>query len=87
MIVAKALELPVEIESLAEGGYLLSCADIIGCHAEGKTVGQALDNLYDVAGVLYELCQEKKLSFVTGHANISLADIVWKVAIPLAKAA
>jgi predicted RNase H-like HicB family nuclease len=87
MIATQALELPVKIESLAEGGYLASCVDIIGCHAEGKTVGQALDNLYDVARVIYELCQEKNLTFVTGHANIGLADIVWRVAIPLAKAA
>ncbi|GIK42801.1 MAG: hypothetical protein BroJett011_66340 [Chloroflexota bacterium] len=87
MIGTQPLELPVEIESLAEGGYLAFCADIVGCHAEGKTVGQALDNLYGVARVIYELSQEKNLTFVTGHAHIGLDDIVWKVAIPLAKAA
>lgn len=63
MTVKQLLELPVEIETLTEGGYLASCADIMGCHAEGKTVGQALDNLYDVARVICELCQEKKFNF------------------------
>lgn len=87
MIVTQLLELPVEIEPLAEGGYLVSCADMVGCHTEGKTVGQALDNLYDIARVIYELCREKNLTFVAGHAHIGLDDIVWKVAIPLAKAA
>jgi predicted RNase H-like HicB family nuclease len=46
--VTQTLELPVEIEVLTEGGYLALCPDISGCHAEGKTIGQALDNLQDI---------------------------------------
>jgi predicted RNase H-like HicB family nuclease len=85
--VRQPFELPVEIEALAEGGYLAFCADIAGCHAEGKTIGQALDNLRDVTQVIYELCQEKKLIFVTDHPEIGLNDIIWKVEIPLVEAA
>lgn len=80
------LELPVEIEILAEGGYLALCPDITGCHAEGKTMGQALDNLRDVARVIYELCQDQGLVFVTNHPEAKLHDIVWKAEIPLAEA-
>lgn len=83
----KRIELPIEIETLTEGGVLALCPDIKGCHAEGKTIGQALDNLRDVARGIYELCQEKNLVFVSGHPNIGLKDIVWKVDIPLAEAA
>jgi len=81
------LELPVTIELLAEGGYLAQCPKISGCHAEGKTIEQALDNLRDVTRVIYELCQEQNLIFVTDHPEIELDDIVWKVDIPLAEAA
>jgi predicted RNase H-like HicB family nuclease len=87
MIMAQRLELVVEIEPLAEGGYLALCPDIPGCHAEGKTVGEALDHLRDVVQVIYELCQEQGLVFVPAHPEATLNDIVWKVNIPLAEAA
>ena len=50
--------LPVEVESLDEGGFFASCSLIQGCHAEGKTLTEALDNLQDVASVLLELIRE-----------------------------
>lgn len=81
------LELSVTIELLAEGGYLAQCPKISGCHAEGKTIGQALDNLRDVTRVIYELCQKQNLVFVTDHPEIELDDIIWKVDIPLAEVA
>ena len=71
----QTVELPVKIEALEEGGYLASCSDIAGCHAEGKTMGQALDNLRDVARVIYQLCQERQLVFVTGHPEIEFDDL------------
>jgi hypothetical protein len=37
--------LSIEIELLEEGVYLASCPAIQGCHAEGRTIGEALDNL------------------------------------------
>lgn len=36
-------------------GYLAVCPDLQGCHAEGDTVGTAIDNLQDVARTLLEL--------------------------------
>ncbi len=84
---AQNLELPVKIEFLTEGGYLAFCHDIAGCHAEGKTIGQALDNLRDVTRVIYELCQEQDLVFVIDQPEIELNDIIWRVEIPLAEAA
>jgi predicted RNase H-like HicB family nuclease len=66
------LELPVTIEPLAEWEYLAQCPKISGCHADGKTIGQALDNLRDVTRVIYELCQEQNLIFVKDHPEIEL---------------
>jgi len=59
--------LPVQIELLEEGIYLASCPAIQGCHAEGRTIGEALDNLRSVAQTIYELCREKGLPFITGR--------------------
>jgi len=56
------LVIPVEIEALEEGGYLAVCDAIQGCHAEGDSVAEALENLEDVARVLLELRREDGLS-------------------------
>ena len=55
------LVIPVEIEALEEGGYLAVCDAIQGCHAEGDSVAEALENLEDVARVLLELRREDGL--------------------------
>jgi len=67
--------LPVEIKRLEEGLYLASCPAIQGCHAEGRTIGEALDNLQSVAKVIYELCKEKGLPFITGAPDVPLQKI------------
>ena len=53
--------LRAEVEPLEEGGYLATCPDLQGCHAEGDTVAEALANVEDVARVIIELCLEKGL--------------------------
>lgn len=58
--------LPVEIQPLEEGGYLAICPIIQGCHAEGKTIAEALDNIEDVAKILLELCIEDNLPLPEG---------------------
>jgi predicted RNase H-like HicB family nuclease len=45
----------VDVEPLEEGGYMAVCESIQGCRAEGHTVGEALENLEDVARILLEL--------------------------------
>jgi len=50
--------LPVEVESLEDGRYLAVCDPIQGCHAEGDTVAEALENLEDAARILLELQKE-----------------------------
>ena len=51
-------KLPVEIRLLEEGGYLAVCPVLQGCHAEGNTIAEAMDNVQDVARVLLELMAE-----------------------------
>ena len=78
-----AYRLPVEIEFLEEELYLASCPAIQGCHAEGRTIGEALDNLQSVAQVIYNLCREKGLPFITDLVESQPEAIVWQIELPL----
>lgn len=60
------LLIPVQTEPLEEGGYLAVCEAIQGCHAEGETVAEALDNLEDIARILLELRREGGLPLPEG---------------------
>ncbi len=58
----KALnEKRIEIQPLEEGGYLAVWPPLQGCHAEGQTIAEAIDNLRDVTRVLLELRAEDGL--------------------------
>lgn len=48
-------KLPIEIESLDDGRFLAKCLLIQGCHAEGSTIPETIDNLEDIARQLLEL--------------------------------
>ena len=47
--------LPIEVEPLETGRYLAVCPAVQGCHAEGDTIAEAIENLEDVARQLLEL--------------------------------
>ena len=68
--------LKVEVEPLEEGGYLASCPDLQGCHAEGDTVAEALENIEDVAHVIIGLCIEEDLPLPPELAGIRKVPIV-----------
>lgn len=50
--------LPAEVEALNDGRFLAYSEAIEGCHAEGDTLAEALDNLQDVARALLETMTE-----------------------------
>ena len=62
--------LKVEVEPLEEGGYLASCPDLQGCHAEGDTIAEALEIIEDVARIIMELCIEDGLPLPPELAGI-----------------
>jgi len=39
---------PINIEPCEEGGYFAECPLLQGCHAEGETYGEVIDNIHDV---------------------------------------
>ena len=70
------LVIPVDVEPLEEGGYLAICEAIQGCHAEGETVAEALENLEDVARILLELRREDGLPLPEGLERLAPGAII-----------
>lgn len=44
----QTLIFPVNIEPCEEGGFFADCPVLQGCHAEGETYGEVIDNISDV---------------------------------------
>jgi predicted RNase H-like HicB family nuclease len=57
----KEVAIPVRIEPLEDGWHLAICDVIQGCHAEGETIPEVLENIEDVARIILELQREKGL--------------------------
>lgn len=56
------LLLDLVVRPMEDGpGFLAVCPGLQGCHAEGATLGAAIDNVQDVARVILELRREKGL--------------------------
>ncbi len=61
------MRVPVEVRAQEDGpGYLAVCPVIPGCHAEGESIGQAIDNLTDVACTLLEIMREDGTAITVG---------------------
>lgn len=51
----KILLYPVVIEACEEGGYFADCPLLQGCHAEGKTYAEVIENIEDVINLHIEV--------------------------------
>ena len=47
-------QVPVIVEPLEEGGYYAECPILPGCHVEGETYLEALENLEDIIRIHIE---------------------------------
>ena len=72
----------VVIEPLEEGGFFASCPTLQGCHAEGETYGEAIDNIRDVIKAHVEL--RKKHGEVIPHIRIGKhSDLNVQIPVPI----
>jgi len=55
----KKYHFPVIVETDEDGIYIVSCPTFKGCHADGKTIDEALDNLKEVI----EMCLEEEPAY------------------------
>lgn len=62
----------VEVERLEEGRFLAACPALQGCHAEGDSVAEALDNLEDVARIHIQLSLEKGDDYELRHKHMAI---------------
>jgi len=79
---SKILLYPVVIESCEEGGYFVDCPVLQGCHAEGDSYAEAIENIEDVIKAHIAIRREHK-EFVPGvtlkehqRVNFSLPILV-----------
>jgi len=54
----KKYHFPVVVETDEDGIYIVSCPTFKGCHADGKTIDEAMENLKEVI----EMCLEEEES-------------------------
>lgn len=48
-------QLPVDIARLPNGDFVASCSAVDGCHAEGRTIGEAGDHMEEIARAIVDM--------------------------------
>jgi len=83
--VGKRYVVAVEVEPLDEGGYLAVCTSIPGCHAEGVSVAEAIQNVQGVAQAMLEFRLEKGLGLPDGlqEAQAGPTEVRAQVVVPV----
>ena len=66
----KTLLYPILLECMEEGGYYAECPVLQGCHVEGATYAEAMENLEDAIRVVLQSYQELNLP----HPSIPAID-------------
>lgn len=51
---------PVQIEICEDSGYFANCSLLQGCHAEGATYSEVIENIQDVIKAHLEIRKEQK---------------------------
>ena len=74
---------PITVEPCEEGGFFAYCSSLQGCHAEGDTFGQAIDNIREVIKLHIEARKNSKLPLSSIILNSS-ADVKMELAVPVA---
>lgn len=58
---AKVNIYPIVVEPCEEGGFFASCPSLQGCHADGETYGEAIDNIREVIAMHVSARRKSKL--------------------------
>jgi len=54
------MKFKVILEEAEEGGYIVSCPALPGCHSQGETIEEALENIKEaIIGCLESLSEER----------------------------
>ncbi len=71
------MKFSVVIEKDPEGGYVVSCPAIKGCHSQGETVEEALKNIKEaITGCLKTLnARAKKVARLKDPSQVTIREI------------
>jgi predicted RNase H-like HicB family nuclease len=61
----KTLHFPIIVEQDEDNIYIVSCPAFKGCHSQGKTIEEALDNIREVI----EMCMEEENEGIASESN------------------
>lgn len=56
----KSYQFPIIIEKDEDGYFIADCPDLPGCHAQGRTLEEAITNIREVAQLHLEILKEDK---------------------------
>jgi len=76
---------PIKIETCEEGGFLAICPILQGCYAEGKTIGEAVENLKDVIKVVLEYKKKHLKKFSIPRVSIEKRKILGELNVAVIK--
>ncbi len=81
---SQQLALPIQVITQEDGpGYLALCPTLPGCHAEGRTIGEAIDHLYDVIHTLLSVIQEDGISISQYVTNLPTPPMTGQVVVSM----
>jgi len=64
------MKLKVTLEEDEEGGYIVSCPALPGCHSQGDTAEEALENIKEAIEGCLESLSEERMSSLTTQGKI-----------------
>ncbi|MCR3884779.1 type II toxin-antitoxin system HicB family antitoxin [Methanotrichaceae archaeon M04Ac] len=64
------MKLKVTLEEAEEGGYIVSCPALPGCHSQGDTAEEALDNIKEAIEGCLESLSEERMGTLTTQGKI-----------------
>jgi len=59
-LIKSVMNFKVVLQEAEEGGYIVSCPALIGCHTQGDSMEEALENIKEaIAGCLESLAEKR----------------------------
>ena len=73
----KSMNFKVLLQEAEEGGYIVGCPVLPGCHSQGDTAEEALENIKEaIVGCLESLAEERTLALGSQGRIVVVADLI-----------
>ena len=68
-----SIHLPILVETDEDGIYIVSCPVFKGCHAYGRTIDEAIDNIKEVIEMCLEEERPENLNCFIGFRKLEIS--------------